>query len=351
MSLFGDIEFEVEEEWFDEEGEEDEFNETVLLQDPEEEGEEQESGAFLEKDPYAEEELESGAFLEEEEEEEIEMDPNLWHKRRLEATTHDELQDMEQTRANLLFHGEQYDVLPYLRCFNCAKIIGDKWEPFLEYVKEKRWKPKQIVKALPLVDEDQRSALLSALNDPMEFQDLLAEYDAEQNYEELRAQRKYTNKQIFDELKLKPCCRQLFISPIHIPIQQSAFKEPQKTTEIPNPLMNVDALQLQVSLSGPEEGPSELFEREEIVPLIPEIELPPVEMQLQLQCNVKAPLKIISAAQLGTIKEVRSDADLQEQFEIEELPSLEAPTKKRKDLIPVGKQLSVPQKPRIYRAR
>ncbi len=349
MSLLRKTDYQGEEEWFDEEGDEDEFDETVRFQDPEK----QEPGEFfsVEEEAFLEEQgrdfSEEGQGTEEEEEE-IQMDPNLWWKRRLEATTNDELQDMELTRANLLFHGEQYDVLPYLRCFNCAKIIGDKWEPFLEYTKEKRWNPEQIIEALPLVDEDQRIDLLDALDDPMQFQELLVEYDVEQDYEELSVKRKYTNQQIFEELKLKPCCRQLFISPIHIPIQQSAFKEPQKTTEIPNPLMDVGADLLHVSLSGPEEGPSDFFEREEIGSLIPEPE--PLE-EMQLQCTVKSPLKIISAAQLGTIKEVRTDVDLQEQFEIEDLPSLEAPTKKRKDLIPVGKQLSVPQKPRIYRAR
>lgn len=207
---------------------------------------------------YGEEESEEESEEEEESEDEYddggEYDSELWHRRRIEITTNEELQDMEQTRANLLQFGEQYDVLPYLRCFNCAKIIGNLWEPFLTYTREKAYTSEDVIEALEasgVIVEDQKTELLAALDDPILFEQLLEDYDIKEDYDILISRPKYTNKEIFDQkLKIRPCCRQLFISPIHVPIKQSAFVEPQKTTTIPNPLLGSETDFMSISMSG-----------------------------------------------------------------------------------------------------
>lgn len=284
---------------------------------------------------------EEGDDEEDEELEEFEIDPGMWHKHRLELTTNDELQDMERTRINLLVLGEQYDVLPHLRCYNCAKVIGNLWEPFLEYAKEKAYEPEDVIDILDL-NEDQKSTLVGALDDPIFFDDLLVEFDVKDDFETLMSQRKYTNKEIFDDkLKIKPCCRSLFVGPIHVPIKQSAFTEPQKTTKIQNPLIESSEDLLQLSFGGEEDEPDFLDDEEDdTIPLIPSI-LPEEDLGA---CEIPTPLQVVSAAQFGAVDE---DLDLED----EDLAPLEAPVKRVQTLIPVGKEYSVPQQPRIYRAR
>jgi len=116
----------------------------------------------------------------------------------LEFKTVNVLQEMEQTRERLLHYGEQYDVLPHMRCYQCGKVIGDLWEPYLEYSREKYYTPESIIELLPL-NEDEKGYLISAIGEP-DFQMLLVEYKVKSDYDILRQQRKYTNEQIFNKL-------------------------------------------------------------------------------------------------------------------------------------------------------
>lgn len=117
---------------------------------------------------------------------------------KFEFNTVDVLQEMERTREKVLHYGEQYDVLPHVRCHQCGKVIGDLWEPYLEYSREKYYTPQSVIELLPL-SEDERSTLMNAMGTP-EFQILLSEYEVKSDYDILRQQRKYNNEQIFNKL-------------------------------------------------------------------------------------------------------------------------------------------------------
>lgn len=76
--------------------------------------------------------------------------------------------------------------------------------------------------------------------------------------------------------------------------------------------------------------------------MIPDVE-PVKEMG---ECSVKTPLKVVSAAKALSLTE-EEKKDLEESS----LVPLAEPTKKRKDIVAVGKEFVVPRKPRLYRAR
>lgn len=116
----------------------------------------------------------------------------------LEYNTVNVLEEMKQDRAKLLHYGEQYDILPHMRCYQCGKVIGDLWEPYLEYSRERYYKPGNIVDLLPL-NEDEKTDLRSAIGTP-DFLVLLNEFDVKSDYDILKEQRKYTNEQIFNKL-------------------------------------------------------------------------------------------------------------------------------------------------------
>jgi len=282
----------------------------------------------------------------EEEEFALGLGGDVMNVQRLEAITHDELQDMEQTRANLVYYGEQFDILPHMRCFECGKVIGNKWEPYLAFAKEKYYKPEEVIELLVQLNEEQQAELLGAINDPIFFNDLLVEYDVKSDYDTLISQRKYTNKEIFDKMNLRPCCRLNLLSPIHVPIQQQAFKEYQKITEISDPVLDMSATSFQVSLSGSLEEESVLdpFEEDEITPLQPEIE-PEVDMG---ECNIKTTQQIVSLSQLGAPIETIEDPS--DRFG-ESLDEVGEATKRTRELVPVGEGYAVQQLPRKYRAR
>jgi len=281
---------------------------------------------------------------EEGEEEEEGLGVSTWivERKQHEASTTEQLQDMEQNRINLLYYGEQFDVLPNMRCFNCEKIIGHLWEPYIEYTKEKAYSPEEVIDLLDSLIEEEKEELKSYANDPIIFEDLLVDYDVKEDYDTLLETRKYTNKEIFDKLlKIKPCCRQLFIGPIHIPIQQSAFQESQKLTEVSNTLLSANTNMMTISLQGESiEAMQEEFESN--IPLIPDIEAE----ELQESCSIPVPLKMMSAAQLGDL----TTEDLEE-LGYDGVGDLGEANIKRKDLISVGEGYEVPQQPRIYRAR
>lgn len=283
----------------------------------------------------------------EEEEFALGMGGDVLNVQRLEATTHDELQDMEQTRANLLYYGEQYDVLPHMRCFECGKVIGNKWEPYLAFAREKYYKPEEVIELLVQLNEAQQAELFGAIDEPIFFNDLLVEYGVKSDYDTLISQRKYTNKEIFDKMNLRPCCRLNLLSPIHVPIQQQAFQEYQKLTEVSDPVLDMSATSFQVSLSETpeeEEISPDLFEDEEITPLYPELE-PEVDMG---ECNIKTPPKPIPLSQLGAPTEPTRDP-----LELfgESLDDVGEATKRTRELVPVGEGYAVRQLPRKYRAR
>lgn len=116
----------------------------------------------------------------------------------LEFDTVNVLQEMEQTRERLLHYGEQYDVLPHMRCYQCGKVIGDLWEPYLDYSREKYYKPENIIELLPLNDYE-KDHLISIIDKP-DFEFFLVEYGVKSDYYILKNQRKYTNEQIFNKL-------------------------------------------------------------------------------------------------------------------------------------------------------
>lgn len=314
-------EFEYEgEDFFEQQDEDDIFHDTIDL-------------------GFSGDENENG---DEQEEEGLGVSTWIVERKQHEASTTEQLQDMEQTRINLLYYGEQFDVLPHMRCFNCEKIIGHLWEPYIEYTKEKAYSPEEVIDLLDTLSEEEKQDLKSSVNDPIFFEDLLLDYDVKEDYDALLETRKYTNKEIFDNLlKIKPCCRQLFMGPIHVPIQQSAFQENQKLIDLPSTLLNVNADMMDISLQGESiEAMQEEFESN--IPLIPEIEIEEPEES----CSMPVPLKMMSAAKLGDL----TTEDL-EVLGYDAVNEIGEATIKRKDLIPVGEQYEVPQQPRVYRAR
>lgn len=132
-----------------------------------------------------------------------EYDSTMWDVEnrdleKFEYNTVNVLEEMKKDRAKLLHYGEQYDTLPHIRCYQCGKIIGDLWEPYLEYSNEKYFNPEDIIDLLPLEDEDKKDLFLT-LGTP-DFFVLLNEFNVKSDYDILKEQRKYTNEQIFNKL-------------------------------------------------------------------------------------------------------------------------------------------------------
>jgi len=277
-------------------------------------------------------------------------DEDVWIKNSLVASTESDLQEIETTRANLLY-GEQFDLLPHIRCHQCGKIIGHLWEPYLRYAREKYYTPEEIIALLGLA-EDEKDLLIEAYKtDQMAFQELLGKLGVKRDYNELSQKGKYLNRDIFEKLNLKrPCCRMNLMSPIHVPIHQAAFSEDTKITEINNTLVDAQTQFIEIEQDRrPGEGPS----REEpmiAAPLIPiTAPAPGSACQIKPSKVLPTPLKVTRVSKLTP--EESEGEELMRQLADAEIGEVEKPQEPTHQLVAVGEEFVVARKPRRFRAR
>lgn len=276
----------------------------------------------------------------------LEEDPNLWIKRTLEAETESDLQRIESTRANLLY-GEQFDLLPHIRCHQCGKIIGHLWKPYLRYTHEKFYKVENIIGLLDLEEDEKEFLIEASKTDPVQFQDILVELDVKNDFDILSKKGKYLNREIFEKLNLKrPCCRMNLMSPIHVPIHQSAFSEENKTTTVSNTLLDAETQHVEVSYESiPEEGSSTEM------PAEPTLLIPKIKPAPKSACSIVPSMKDVAVAVASLPIEEAEGEDLLAEFENAKIGDVETPPETTRHIVAVGKEFEVTRKPRRFRAR
>jgi len=277
-------------------------------------------------------------------------DEDVWIKTVLESTTESSIQEIETTRDNLLY-GEQFDLLPHIRCYQCGKIIGHLWETYLRYAREKYYDPEEIIDLLGLTEEEKSLLIEAYETDQIAFQELLVKLGVKNDYNELSQKGKYLNRDIFEKLNLKrPCCRMNLMTPIHVPIKQKAFSEKTKTTEVNNTLLDVQMEFIEVKQ---DRAPEERLAQEELnisAPLIPI-----TEQSMKSACKIKTskivrrPLKVTQVSKLRP--EEPEGEELMRELADAEIGEVEKPEEPSHQLVAVGEEFVVERKPRRFRAR
>lgn len=280
-------------------------------------------------------------------------------QQRLQEETLENVQAFEMERVKSLYYGKQFELLPHIRCYQCGKFIGDQWLPYLQSLKEKMYKPSEVLDLLPITD-DEKSALLEELfdNDGIRFHQMLNEIGVKRDFDVLYKTKKYTTPQIFDRLKLRnACCRMNFLSPIHIPLQRDAFEEPSKSKEILDPLSGMDAQPTHIEITKEKEKEKQSEEIETTsqspLPLFPVMKETKTDEYQQLDelgsCKVGDVKQINQIKSSVVIPDVIPDDLLDDN--VSEIQEVGEAVQKRRIQIDVGEGYFVRQEPRKYRAR
>jgi hypothetical protein len=279
-----------------------------------------------------------------------EKEEGTFTSERLAAEAVENLQMFERERVQTLHYGTQYELLPHILCYQCGKVIGNKWFPYLEYLREKLYKPEEVIDLLPLT-EDQRSELLEDLaTSSVQFQEKLLEYGVKSDFDLLYKERKYTPPQIYEKLQLRnACCRMNFLNPIHVPLKRDAFEQPSKSKQILNPLSEMDVNTVEV-IKPTSRSPSKMQEGPSVtLPLIPSILSTTTEEDLGGSCKQETIRQMTSFKTTVVIPE-----EIPDDFLDQESGGIQAvgdAVQKRRTMIPVGEGYEVPVNPIKYRAR
>jgi DNA-directed RNA polymerase subunit N (RpoN/RPB10) len=279
----------------------------------------------------------------------FETDPDVWIKKKLEAETYNQLQELEKARVNTLILGQHYEVIPHIRCHQCGKVIGNLWEKFIDYTRVKRFTPEEIIEQIS--DGDIQKELLNALENPPDFLELLDKYELLKDFNTLYSKGKYTYGQIFKKLDLRrPCCRMNIFSPVHIPMKQDAFKEEEKVTKTNNSLLGVVSDPLNIKYS--KKTISSEIKRDRVKNYTPLMSTKPPEEE-RAECKSKARIIPVGSYLRSTerLPEPTNEDELLNKLTLEAIDPVSKITEEEKQVfeVPVGAGYQVPSLARTYR--